>query len=267
MAETYKLLLARSGNECAFPDCTHPIFNDEGLYIAQLCHIKSANKGGQRYDGSQTDDERRAFENLLFLCYRHHKETDDVEKFPVDVLIEMKRQHEAKFTEQGRKITQEMLQQIESESQSFWNLQDSREFDYDEYKIFGNFDNNILQVFDRLENSIKEVQDLCDALAQSDSDNILNQDLQKLFKLCHLDYSIINSIAYTDNPFIHRNWEIHSLAMQNHYSKIKMYLKQLKLKIIEHLVVNDLNNQELKRMLSIEGEKFHDLYGGLYYAD
>lgn len=63
MAETYKLLLARSGNECAFPDCTHPIFNDEGLYIAQLCHIKSANKGGQRYDGSQTDDERRAFEN------------------------------------------------------------------------------------------------------------------------------------------------------------------------------------------------------------
>ncbi len=77
-SETYKILYVRSGNECAFPGCNHPIFNDDGLYIAQLCHIKAANVGGHRYDENQTDEQRRAPENLLFMCHRHHKETDSL---------------------------------------------------------------------------------------------------------------------------------------------------------------------------------------------
>lgn len=117
--ETYKLLYVRSGNECAFPECTHPIFNDDGLYIAELCHIKAANKGGQRYDENQTDDDRKALENLLFLCHRHHKETDDVKKFTVDTLVKMKQDHESQFTEQGKQLTQKMLQQIENEAEFF----------------------------------------------------------------------------------------------------------------------------------------------------
>jgi hypothetical protein len=46
-AETLKHLYVLSGNVCAYPDCNHPIFNDEGLYIAQLCHVHAAEKGGQ----------------------------------------------------------------------------------------------------------------------------------------------------------------------------------------------------------------------------
>ena len=84
-AETYKLLYVRSGNECAFPGCNHPIFNDDGLYIAQLCHIKAANVGGQRYDENQTDEQRRAPENLLFMCHRHHKETGPQRPAPIAV--------------------------------------------------------------------------------------------------------------------------------------------------------------------------------------
>ncbi|SKB52562.1 hypothetical protein [Malaciobacter marinus] len=52
--EILKLLCVRSGNECAFPNCNHPIFNDNGLYIAQLCHMNAANIGGQRYDENQS---------------------------------------------------------------------------------------------------------------------------------------------------------------------------------------------------------------------
>ncbi|MCV5276872.1 hypothetical protein OFC49_39695, partial [Escherichia coli] len=33
--------------------------------------------------------------NLLFLCHAHHKETDNVAQYTVDVLKEMKRQHES----------------------------------------------------------------------------------------------------------------------------------------------------------------------------
>ena len=86
-AYTYKLLYTRSGNVCAYPDCNHPIFNDSGLYVAELCHIKAANKGGARYDETQTDGERSAFENLLFMCHRHHKETDDETHFSFESLV------------------------------------------------------------------------------------------------------------------------------------------------------------------------------------
>jgi len=44
-AETYKPIYTWSGNARTFPSCNHPIFNDDGLFIAQLCHIKAANIG------------------------------------------------------------------------------------------------------------------------------------------------------------------------------------------------------------------------------
>ncbi|MCV5665275.1 hypothetical protein OFN50_40250, partial [Escherichia coli] len=57
--------------------------------------IEAAEKGGERYNENQTDEERRAESNLLFLCHAHHKETDNVAQYTVDVLKEMKRQHES----------------------------------------------------------------------------------------------------------------------------------------------------------------------------
>lgn len=93
--EVIKKLCILSKNQCAFPGCDHTILNQEGEYIAQLCHIEAAEKGGERYNEQQTDEERRAESNLLFLCHAHHKETDDVDKYSVEVLKKMKRMHEA----------------------------------------------------------------------------------------------------------------------------------------------------------------------------
>ena len=91
-------LFLKSGNVCAFPGCAHPIVNSDGTYVAQLCHIEAASPGGQRYNPAQTDQERAAFDNLLLLCYRHHKETDDVTKFTVTQLKRIKADHEIKFS-------------------------------------------------------------------------------------------------------------------------------------------------------------------------
>jgi len=78
-SQTLRALLAKSGNQCAFPDCNHPLINEKNKLIAQLCHIEAANKGGERYNPNQDDEQRRGYENLLFLCYRHHIETNDEE--------------------------------------------------------------------------------------------------------------------------------------------------------------------------------------------
>lgn len=266
-AETYKLLYARSGNECAFPECTHPIFNDNGLYIAELCHIKAANKGGQRYDENQTDNERNALENLLFLCHRHHKETDDVEKFTVDTLLEMKSKHESQFTEQGKKLTQKMLQQIENEIESFWCLQSSKFLEGDEYKILGNFKKDALQVLNDLEIYVGFLHNSCLVLEQSDDYKTLVNDLKHVFEKANLDFSEIEDFISRDDKFIFRNWETHSLSIRNTYYHIQMYLRQLSIKIIELLLLNDPNNLELKKLLNSERNNFDDLYSNLYYAD
>lgn len=93
--EALRDLAILSKNKCAFPSCDHPILDEQGVYIAELCHIEAAEPGGQRYNPAQTDEERRAAGNLLFLCHQHHKETDDATRYSVERLREMKRAHEA----------------------------------------------------------------------------------------------------------------------------------------------------------------------------
>lgn len=97
--ETIKMLLLRSGNQCAFPGCNHVIFNDNDKLVSECCHIEAALPGGERFNSNQTDEERRSIENLLFLCHKHHVETDDVAVYTVEKLKEIKLNHENSFKE------------------------------------------------------------------------------------------------------------------------------------------------------------------------
>ena len=96
--KTRERLFSLSGNQCAFPGCKATFMNTENeTNISNICHIEAAEKGGQRYNPNSDDNFRRSFENLILLCPNHHKETDNVEKYPVEVLRKMKREHEAKM--------------------------------------------------------------------------------------------------------------------------------------------------------------------------
>ena len=48
--DNLKLLLARSGNQSAFHNCSHPLFDDNDLFIAQLCHKEAVSPLGQRHN-------------------------------------------------------------------------------------------------------------------------------------------------------------------------------------------------------------------------
>jgi hypothetical protein len=87
-----KLILA-SAAKCSFPGCNQQLIENDQL-IGQICHIEAASPGGQRYNPSQTDDERRSYENLILLCANHHKVTDDENEYTVEKLKAMKRAHE-----------------------------------------------------------------------------------------------------------------------------------------------------------------------------
>ncbi len=96
--KTIKRLYALSGNKCAFPDCNVNLLSSESeVNFSNICHIEAAESGGQRYNPNSNIDYRRSYENLILLCANHHLETNDVVKYTVSILQEMKKNHEAKF--------------------------------------------------------------------------------------------------------------------------------------------------------------------------
>ena len=95
--KTIKRLFGLSGNQCAFPGCNKKMVNDKNAKDSNICHIEAANLGGERYNPNMSDVQRADYPNLILLCQQHHDETNDVSKYTVDVLKEMKAKHEAEI--------------------------------------------------------------------------------------------------------------------------------------------------------------------------
>lgn len=96
---TLRRLFTLSGNQCAFPGCNHKLVDEDGVFVAEICHIEAAEPLGERYNKRQTDEERRCFENLMLMCHAHHKKTDDIKRFDVFALKEIKKNHETQFSQ------------------------------------------------------------------------------------------------------------------------------------------------------------------------
>lgn len=107
-----KKLYALSGNRCAFPGCNQVMVDDDGDVLSQICHIESAEEGGERYNHYQTDEERRCFENLILFCHIHHVKTNNVEKYTVDILKKMKADHEKQFSNTPYEIPSEFEEKV-----------------------------------------------------------------------------------------------------------------------------------------------------------
>jgi hypothetical protein len=94
---TLRELFLKSGNLCAFPNCSHLMMNEKGVFISQICHIEAAEVGGERFNKNMSNEQRRSATNLMLMCYAHHQETNDVDEFTVSKLQKMKADHEKRF--------------------------------------------------------------------------------------------------------------------------------------------------------------------------
>ncbi len=97
--DTLRRLFLSSGNVCAFPGCRELMIDLAGHFVGQLCHIDAAEAGGERFNGAMTNEQRRAFENLMQICYAHLVITNDEKQYPVSKLKEMKANHERMFSD------------------------------------------------------------------------------------------------------------------------------------------------------------------------
>jgi len=101
---TIRQLFARSGNLCAFPECTHLLIDAEGEFIAQVAHIEVAEDGGERFNKDMSNEQRRHPDNLVLLCYEHHVKTNDVTVWTVSKMKKMKEDHERRFRNPEKSI-------------------------------------------------------------------------------------------------------------------------------------------------------------------
>ena len=97
-----KILFAKSGNVCAFPDCDSPIIadiGDDSKPLAEMAHIIASSDDGPRSDPNLPIEERNKASNLILLCPNHHALVDKFEyQYNTHVLREMKLQHEQKYS-------------------------------------------------------------------------------------------------------------------------------------------------------------------------
>lgn len=97
-------LYLKSGNQCAFPDCNERMIHTDGTFIGQVCHIEAAMPDGQRFNINQNNEDRRKFSNLMLMCYKHHKVTDNISEYSLERLQQIKKSHESKFEDIVEKL-------------------------------------------------------------------------------------------------------------------------------------------------------------------
>ena len=100
MQNTKKKLAERVAYRCSNPTCDrttvgpHSLPNKSTL-SGEAAHIKGAKPGAARYDGTQTDEQRRDIPNGIWLCKVCHSKADqDEQNITVEMLINWKKKAE-----------------------------------------------------------------------------------------------------------------------------------------------------------------------------
>jgi hypothetical protein len=95
-------LAAVGGGTCYWPDppCNVPVtvfINGHPVTNLDIAHIRAAEPNGPRYFQAMTDDERRAWPNVILLCPPHHRFVDKIkpEDYPIEKLQGWKEDREA----------------------------------------------------------------------------------------------------------------------------------------------------------------------------
>lgn len=213
----YRSLLARSGNECAFPGCPNSLFDSNHKLISQLCHIEPIGEHEVRYNPYLTDEIVNGYDNLVFLCYKHHVETNDDKIFTVEAMKKLKYEHEKKFITNPYTVDMSHVFQIIR--------------DIDEYWKNVNKANNEEHILPDLKITIN---------TQADYATLKNEVLKSIDSLENLMDIIKDDKQY---------WEIFNLGIPNHLNKIRVLLDHKEIKYLEEVIKTTPQDLEIRARL------------------
>jgi hypothetical protein len=238
--DVLRALFVRSGNYCAFPGCNHLLINQKNKFVAQVCHIEAAEEGGERYNPTQTDEDRRGYNNLILLCYQHHVETDDVMEYPVSRLISMKHDHEQCYYERPFEVDPATLITIRNSFTNFYSkIERLNKYDHiaEDLKISIDFNLSFFEVADQIRTLLSSINNFHDELREHEKKNINN------------------------------NWETLNLGLVNMMTEIRVKLDQLELFHLEKHLLSSGSNPEIITRLDALKESFQETAIRTGYAD
>lgn len=107
---TVRALFAKSGNECSFPCCGQVLVDDRNLFVGEVCDLNAVKETEARYDVAKTDEELRAYDNLILLCHAHHVRIDSLAaEYPIHALRAMREQHEKSIEHKVYKVSDDVI--------------------------------------------------------------------------------------------------------------------------------------------------------------
>ncbi|HIF9533915.1 TPA: hypothetical protein ACX6S0_002265 [Photobacterium damselae] len=232
--DTVRSLFARSGNQCAFPGCTHPMVNAKQKFVGQICHIEAAMPEGERYNIQQSDEDRRAYDNLLLLCYQHHIETDDADEYTVERLQQIKRDHESRFLKSDFKIDESELYKLTFEMKQYWaHIERLNTVGHamGELAFRVTVQNDHTVLFANARESINRLEELLDRLECSN--NTLEQGFYNFIEKYGVDSKVFNELHYSVGLFNGRSWEDVALSKPNGLMQIRIDLLSIEVGYLE----------------------------------
>ncbi len=261
--ETIRGLLENSGNQCAFPGCSHPVLNHRNQCIAKLAYLVSKTEPGV---------DRNKAENLMFLCYRHYVETRDIITYPLEILHSIKENHESSaYVENTSRFQLKTITSIQ-ESMNEQEIEDEQREYLDSAVTFKNKGIDVNQSEDSIqeeiapiqavskENSIQNehIEEQISALAEQITESTKppvesNEDLEDIIQI-----SKSAQLAYGNSGLSDQPRKIGRIAFRNSDSKrLQSQLFLLKKQVNElfgmletlHKSDNDLN-KDLKSMVA-----------------
>lgn len=245
-----RALFARSGNRCAFPGCSAQLVNERNQFIAQVCHIEAADPGGERFNPTQSDEQRRAYENLILLCYPHHIETDEVDLYPVERLLKMKAEHEQVFGQKLFQIDESLLHKISAEMETYWQNVDLLHKEHhvvSDLAIEIDVNASFLQIADQANALVGDLSEIQAYLIESD-------------RLKDLETS--RDVSCAPNDF-----ELLYIGFTNTLTKLSIALTQLEIKYLEEFMkLNPADSMSRNRLDQLK-QDFAELAVSAGYVD
>jgi len=222
----YRSLLSRSGNQCAFPGCPNELFNRNHKLTAQLCHIEPVGEKEVRYNPNLTDETVNGYDNLVFLCYKHHVETNDDSIFTVPVMKKIKYDHEKQFITNPYTIDMSHVFEIIKDIEDYWKnveVANTEEHVVPDLKIQINTQANFETLKSEILASLTSLENLIELMREDNED---------------------------------KYWELFNIGIPNHTNKVRVMMDHAEIKYLEELIKSNPQNLGIQQKLNTLRKEF-----------
>lgn len=269
---TLRRLFALSGNNCAYADCTAELIESDGLYVGEIAHISAASEGGPRYDTSLTDEQRRAYENLILLCHRHHVRVDSDPLPSIDEIRRMKEAHEARAGSVGYVVPDTKLTEILMQQNESWERIRNRNSDAMQQNglirpvnVDATFEELSQEVSEGLDYLIRTIDDIGNEFDERDKKNA---DLAPPAEPMTPEQEVSWKEYWYSHSLTHLLWESRCLGAPNFYTQATISLLQMRVLHLELLEITGRNfGEEEKQLLETLRAELVEIAASCGYVD